>query len=205
MYTLRPILLGRPVFQYLDRRTITNFSFCRSRAHAIQDGTGHFSRRTMFSSTPVFSTGNGESRPPPSFAPGSGERDDREHGNSALTGRRVLIVEDEALIAWTLSTMIEDLGMAVAGMAATADDALAQAEALKPDLILMDIRLKGEKSGITACRLIRERSNVPVILVTGHGDPTSVRLAEEAGPAAILLKPVRAQHLEAAIRKVYGA
>lgn len=116
----------------------------------------------------------------------------------------MLIVEDEALIAWTLSTMIEDLGMTVAGTAATADDAVAQAEALKPDLILMDIRLKGEKSGIDACRLIRQRSSVAVIFVTGHTDPASVRLAEEAGPAAIVLKPVRAEHLEAAIRGVYG-
>jgi DNA-binding NarL/FixJ family response regulator len=117
----------------------------------------------------------------------------------------VLIVEDEALIAWTLSTMIEDLGMTVAGMAATADDAVAEADALKPDLILMDIRLKGEKSGIDACRLIRERSDIPVIFVTGHGDPASVRLAEAAGPSAIVLKPVREQDLEAAIKGIYGA
>jgi two-component system, response regulator PdtaR len=142
---------------------------------------------------------------PPLSAPGADDGDSGKGEDSPLTQRRVLIVEDEALIAWTLSTMIEDLGMAVAGMAATADDAVAQAETLKPDLVLMDIRLKGEKSGITACRLIRAKSDIPVIFVTGHGDPTSVRLAEETNPVAIVLKPVREQDLKAAIMKVYGS
>jgi two-component system, response regulator PdtaR len=142
---------------------------------------------------------------PPPRAAGAIGRNYRKSGDSPLRGRRVLIVEDEALIAWTLSAMIEDLGMVTAGMAATADDAIAQAETLKPDLILMDIRLKGEKSGIDACRLIRERSAIPVIFVTGHSDPASVRLAEAAGPSAIVLKPVREQDLEAAIKGVYGA
>jgi two-component system, response regulator PdtaR len=158
----------------------------------------------MLSNTADCFIGSGCSGQPPFSAPGANEGGDPKVGNSLLTGRRVLIVEDETLIAWTLSPMIEDLGMALAGTATTADDAVAQAETLKRDLILRDIRLKEEKSGITACRLIRERFGIPVIFVTGDGDPASIRLAEEAKPVAIVLKPVRTQDLNVAIMKVYG-
>ncbi len=70
-----------------------------------------------------------------------------------LKGKRALVVDDEALIADALVMMLEDLELEVCGVAATADDAIGLALTHLPDVVLMDVRLKGDKDGITTTRL----------------------------------------------------
>ncbi|PKL09628.1 MAG: response regulator [Spirochaetae bacterium HGW-Spirochaetae-7] len=81
---------------------------------------------------------------------------------------RILIVEDETIIAWDLRRTIERLGSEVCSVAADADAAVACARADSPDLILMDIKLRGVRTGIDAALEIRRFSEVPLVYLTGN-------------------------------------
>jgi signal transduction histidine kinase len=116
-----------------------------------------------------------------------------------MTGARILIVEDEAILAEELSTRINRMGLAVAGIAACADDAMARAADSAPDLVLMDIRLQGATDGVDAALAIRDRFDLPVVFVTAHSDGTTVGRAKLAGPFGYVIKPFNQQELSVAI------
>ncbi|MEA2737546.1 MAG: two-component system, response regulator PdtaR [Acetobacteraceae bacterium] len=111
----------------------------------------------------------------------------------------VLVVDDEFLIAELLSTMLRDMGLDVCGTAATADEAVALAVAHSPRLVLMDIRLKGQKDGIEAAVAIRRETGAPVIFVTGSGEAATLARLERDHPAPVLYKPVRFDQLRKAV------
>jgi CheY-like chemotaxis protein len=105
------------------------------------------------------------------------------------TAPRVLIVEDEALIAWNLQSRVEGFGYAVCGTASTGARAIGLAEVEKPDLILMDVRLADRISGIEAAERILADRTVPIVFVTAFNDrETAGRIA--ALGAERLSKPV---------------
>ena len=79
---------------------------------------------------------------------------------------RILIVEDEAIVAEDLELAVTNIGYEVVGRAVSADAAVDKAVKLKPDLILMDIVLRGEKNGIDASREIKDKVDIPVIFLT---------------------------------------
>src|SRR5687767_16030181 len=83
---------------------------------------------------------------------------------------RVLIVEDELLVAWHLESLARDQHLDVCGLVPDGDGAIEQAEDLDVDLILMDIRLAGRMDGVEAARRIREQRSTPIIFITAHGD-----------------------------------
>ena len=101
----------------------------------------------------------------------------------------ILIVEDEAIVAADLAAKLKRLGYEVAGMAASGEDAVAMAVDLRPDLILMDIRLKGAMDGIEAAELIRGKHDAPVIYLTAHSDAATLARAKLTGPFGYILKP----------------
>jgi DNA-binding NarL/FixJ family response regulator len=103
---------------------------------------------------------------------------------------RVLIVDDEFLITQTLSIYVEDLGLEVCGTAATAEEAVAIALEQRPFIVLMDMRLQGERDGVDASREIHERVGSKVIFITGSREPATLARIEGDHPAAILFKPV---------------
>jgi CheY-like chemotaxis protein len=110
---------------------------------------------------------------------------------------KVLIVEDEVIIAWSLRRMLESLESEVVSIAANADKAVEEARAAAPDLILMDIALKGKKTGIDAAMEIRRFSRVPIIFLTGNThlvDDPSITATEAQGMYA--KPPTGAQLLE---------
>lgn len=113
---------------------------------------------------------------------------------SPPAGTRVLIVEDEAIIAMTAEDMIEDMGCVVAAVAASVQDALARAEAGGFDVALLDINLNGDASTPVAALLARK--GTPFVFTTGYGTN---------GPAAdfaavpLVSKPYRAEQLRLAI------
>ena len=93
---------------------------------------------------------------------------------------RILIVEDEFFIALDVEEQAKALGHIVVGTAITADEAIAMAEKEKPDVVLMDIRLIGEKDGIAAAREIQSQFGIQSIFVTANTDPSTLKQARNA-------------------------
>jgi CheY-like chemotaxis protein len=116
----------------------------------------------------------------------------------------VLVVDDEFLIAELLSTMLRDMGLNVCGTCASADEAVALAEAHEPELVVMDVRLKGQMDGIDAAKAIRQATGASVIFVTGSGEPATIARIERVQPVAVLHKPIRFDQLRDAVRYAVG-
>ncbi len=111
----------------------------------------------------------------------------------------VLIVEDEALIALGLQMQVEDMGLNVCDIAATADDAISLARIHKPAVVLMDMRLRGVGDGVDAALSIYETIGSKVIFVTGSREPATIDRIKLDHPSAILFKPVSQEELADAI------
>jgi len=107
----------------------------------------------------------------------------------------ILIVEDQIIVARDEKHILEALGYNVVGATVTGEDAITQAEALQPDVVLMDIMLKGEMDGIEAARHIRERFDIPVIFVTAYADPATLQRAKLTEPFGYILKPFEERDL----------
>lgn len=126
------------------------------------------------------------------------------HSRTALevkTGK-ILVVEDEGIVALDIRMTLRRLGHQVLATVDTGDDAVALAVNLKPDLILMDIRLKGTIDGIEATHQIQKLSSVPVIYLTGQLDESTVRRAQTTNPAGYIAKPFTASDLAGLIQQV---
>jgi PAS domain S-box-containing protein len=106
-----------------------------------------------------------------------------------MSTAKLLIVEDEKLVAMALGERLIDLGYEIADTVATGEDAVRRAEDLRPDLVLMDIRLAGAMDGIEAARQIRERLGLPVIFLTAYGDSQTLERAKQVEPFGYILKP----------------
>lgn len=117
---------------------------------------------------------------------------------------RLLIVEDDALIAMDLAVSIDELGGLVAAIAVTAQDAMRLAEELKPDVVLMDVRLRGEPDGIEAAQVIEQRAATPIVFVTGNSDSNTMQRMNSVRNAQIILKPVLINELRDAIIRAAG-
>jgi CheY-like chemotaxis protein len=110
---------------------------------------------------------------------------------SEIARRRILIVEDEPLIAWALADMARELGHEVLGPVGTENAAVEETARLSPDVILMDFRLAGGGSGLAAARRIRETRDVPIIFCTAYAEEPGMRAEMLAVPRALLLgKPI---------------
>ena len=111
---------------------------------------------------------------------------------------KVLVVEDEGLVAAGLKGQLEDIGHHVLGLAKDAEEAVRLASKLQPDLIMMDIRIPGT-DGIEAARAILAQEAVPIVFLTAYPDEDFVRRAGDAGAMAYLLKPVNESTLRSTI------
>lgn len=105
------------------------------------------------------------------------------------TDNCVLIVEDEAIVAMDIQTQLEQLGYRVVGRALSAADACEKANVLDPDLVLMDIRLKGQGDGIEAASRIRCERGTPVVFLTAYADDAMLERAKAAEPYGYVAKP----------------
>ena len=113
------------------------------------------------------------------------------------TRASVLIIEDEPMIAMDLETIVRDLGHEVAGIAVTADEAVALAKSAKPGLVLADIQLADNSSGIDAVRDILDEFPVPVIFITAF--PERLLTGERPEPTFLITKPFQRPTVKAAI------
>lgn len=112
---------------------------------------------------------------------------------------RVLVVEDERIVALDLITTLRRLGYTVDGPVDTGERAIKAALESKPDLVLMDIRLRGEMDGVAAASRIAEATEAPIVFLTAHSDSETLERAKAAGPYSYLVKPFRQDDLRCAI------
>jgi diguanylate cyclase (GGDEF)-like protein/PAS domain S-box-containing protein len=108
---------------------------------------------------------------------------------------RILIVEDESLIARDIEDMVRQAGYEICAVVGTGEEAIEKAETTHPDLILMDIILGGEMDGVEAAEKIREEFSIPVIYLTAHTDETTLQRAKLTEPVGYTLKPVEQKEL----------
>ena len=117
---------------------------------------------------------------------------------------RVFVVEDDALSAIVLNDLLGLWGYAVCGMADTASAAIAEVERLRPDLLLMDIRLAGNVDGIEAAQEIRRRLGIRPIFITAHTDRATIARIHQAEPLGFLPKPYMPEQLRLLLAEVLG-
>jgi two-component system, cell cycle sensor histidine kinase and response regulator CckA len=116
-----------------------------------------------------------------------------------MQGRSILIVEDEQIVATELREILTSLGYRIVAATATGPEALAKTEETEPDLILMDIRIKGNMDGIETASKITNRWDIPIIYLTAHADQETLRRAKVTGPMGYVLKPFSERELQIAI------
>ncbi|OAI11768.1 hypothetical protein A1507_19770 [Methylomonas koyamae] len=119
--------------------------------------------------------------------------------NNQTLGKRILIVEDEALIAEEMQDRLQRLGYQVAGIADTGPTAISLAEQTRPDLVLMDIQLKGEMDGIETAERIYRQLHIPVVYVTAHADHATLHRAKNIAQFGYILKPFQERELMTSI------
>lgn len=112
---------------------------------------------------------------------------------------KILIIEDDPLIAEDLALCISDMGYEVVGKAFTAESALHKIKNLRPELILLDIELSGEMDGIEVAEIINLKYRIPFIYVTSFFDDNTVAKAKETGPSGYILKPFDEHDIKVAI------
>ena len=101
----------------------------------------------------------------------------------------ILVVEDDAIGAMDLNGILTSLGYKVLGPVSSGSKALDKIKDTTPDLVLMDITIKGDINGIETAKLIKAQMEVPVIFLTAHSDEKTVKQAEKVNPAGYIIKP----------------
>jgi signal transduction histidine kinase len=117
-----------------------------------------------------------------------------------MTAPRILIVEDERIIALNMRHQLTKLGYDVPNAVSTGDHALRRIEEAVPDLVLMDINLKGELDGIATATAIRQTSVIPIIYITAYSADETLARAAATNPHGYLLKPFSERELHAMIQ-----
>lgn len=112
---------------------------------------------------------------------------------------RALIVEDETLIAEELKERLALLGFSIIAAVDTAEEGIEIATRERPDLVLMDIRLKGEKDGVQAAAEIRKQVDVPIVYLTAYSDRLTVERAKKTEYDGFILKPFHRGELQSTI------
>ena len=119
---------------------------------------------------------------------------------SLVSGTRVMIVEDEAVVALHLRQELNKLGYTVAGTATAGEQALKMIEEVFPDVILMDIHIQGEMDGIETASRIPRYLHVPVIFLTAYSEDVTLKRAGDTHPYGYLIKPFLDRELHATIK-----
>lgn len=120
-----------------------------------------------------------------------------------VTNSRIMIVEDESVVAMDLRGILEDIGYNVVAVVRTGEQAIEKFYQLRPDLILMDIRIKGLiNDGIQTAKYLNQVIDLPIIFLTAQADDITKARAQSVNPAAYLNKPYSQNELAATIERV---
>ncbi len=112
---------------------------------------------------------------------------------------RILVVEDEHIVAMGIKKMLKSLGYTVTGVASSGEDAISKAESTFPDVVLMDIMLKGDMDGVEAANEIREKLDIPVVYLTAYSDNKILERAKKTEPFGYIIKPFDERDLYSSI------
>lgn len=113
---------------------------------------------------------------------------------------KILVVEDESVVAWHVQETLQKLGHEVTKIAATGKEAILITAQTKPHLVLMDIGLQGDVDGVAAAKTIYFELDVPVVYLTAHADEQTLQRATETSPFGYLVKPFQEAELHATIK-----
>lgn len=116
-----------------------------------------------------------------------------------MSRARILVVEDEGIIAKDIQSTLEKLGYEVPAVAVVGEEAIEKSVELRPDLVLMDIVLWGGMDGVEAAARIREQLQIPVIFLTAHSDNATLQRAKVTGPFGYIVKPLVERELRIGI------
>jgi two-component system, response regulator PdtaR len=116
-----------------------------------------------------------------------------------MTNTSIILVEDEIIVAADVKNRLENMGYSVLGIFDNGDEAIQKAGELKPNLVLMDIVLKGEMDGIDAAQNIRELYDIPIIYLTAYSDEKTLERAKVTEPFGYVLKPFEDREIQSAI------
>jgi DNA-binding NarL/FixJ family response regulator len=118
--------------------------------------------------------------------------------------KKILIVEDQRIVALDLKRTLYNCGYSITGICSTGEDAIDLIPRKKPDLILMDILLKGKMNGIETAECINEKYDIPIIYITALTDVDTYIKAVKTEPRKYLMKPFETDSLQKAIAEVFG-
>lgn len=118
--------------------------------------------------------------------------------------KKILVVEDEMVIAANISLQLSELGYEVTGILPRGEEVLPHIKIDRPDIILLDIQLKGEMDGIETARLVLQQYNLPIIYLTANSDDDHFNRAKETQPFAFISKPFKKLDLQRAIELAIG-
>jgi CheY-like chemotaxis protein len=108
-----------------------------------------------------------------------------------MSGERIMVVEDESVLVMLLKRKLHNYGYGEIDWVDNGEDAVRDAESFKPDLILMDIVLKGSMDGIEAAKRINRTLDIPIIYLTAYSSDEVIERALETGPYGYIIKPFR--------------
>ncbi len=115
---------------------------------------------------------------------------------------KILIVEDEAIVALEIQIRLRAMGYNVCGISATGEKAIQMVESMRPNFVLMDIKLKGEMNGIEAAEIIKKRFSIPSIFITAFSDENTIQQIKKSTNRDYLMKPLREEELKEAILRI---
>jgi DNA-binding response OmpR family regulator len=116
---------------------------------------------------------------------------------------KILVVEDETILALQLKMNLQNFGYTISGVEATAHDAMRHVDTHLPDMVLLDIHLKGEKSGTDAGRYIWQNHHIPIIYLTSYCDNATLKMAMDSEPYGYLSKPFRPNDLKTTLQAAW--
>jgi PAS domain S-box-containing protein len=116
-----------------------------------------------------------------------------------VTQAKILVVEDEAIVALDTTNRLRDLGYEPSKVVTSGEEAVQTAEEMHPDLVLMDIQLKGKMDGVQAAEQIRSKFDIPVVFMTAHSDDSTIQRAKITQPFGYLFKPFDKRELQIAL------
>ncbi|MCJ7542284.1 MAG: response regulator, partial [Desulfobacterales bacterium] len=113
---------------------------------------------------------------------------------------KIMVVEDEAVIALNLQQMLTKMGYDVIGVSYSGEEALEKARSLRPDLILMDIMMPGKLDGIAAAKIIKAELGIPVVFLTAYSEDKIIESAKQTEPYGYILKPSQDREIKATVK-----
>jgi len=117
---------------------------------------------------------------------------------------RIMVVEDEKIIALDIQSVLMGFGFDVCAVASSGEECIELARKTIPDLILMDVKLKGNMTGITAAKTIKKAMNIPVIYLTAYGDKDTITKANGSNSFGMISKPFGEDELQNTIKNTFA-